>query len=307
MKGMSRRSWPRHLAALVTAALVGAGFALLAGRHPAGEAPDHRPTSEADGTAASGTANTAAIPFSPLAIPPPPGRRFVPMANETDDWVSPESVQIADYALLKPLAEKGDAIAATKLFLLLSECHELQQRNPLVESEESIRAYQRAGVDVNRMLLDREAKLAACGTLDLSPDDIRGRGRWLGAAAEAGFVHAQLIFASMPEAILGGPSDMLRDPAAVQRYRVDSMRYLAQAAAAGSPSALQILAHSYDNGIITARDRAMAHGLMLAAVQLHPDMARFDWHNRFRDGLSAEELQRARQIAEQYSRTLRGG
>jgi hypothetical protein len=305
MKRMSWRAWIRHSATWVVAGCLGAGLALLASRSPP-EVSSPEPAAEQAREAAAAEEISSRLQDT---VPVPEAaamRRFVPMADESESWISPDEVSIADHAAIRRLAEAGDAIAATKLYLLLSECHQLQQPDPFVESDASIEAYRGTGVDVQRMLREREAKLEACTRLNLPPDELKGRGRWLAVAAEAGFIHAQLIFASHPEAVIGGPREMLQDPAAVQRYRVDSMRFLTEAAAAGSPSALSMLADTYNHGIITTRDRAMAHGLLLAATQLHPDARRFGWGERYRDGLSPEELSRARRIAEAYVRSVRG-
>jgi len=82
--------------------------------------------------------------------------------------------------------------------------------------------------------------------------------RWLEASAERGFVPAQLLYGSDPEAVVGSASEMLRDPEQIASYRRKAMTYLHRAASTGSADALQRLARAYSFGVLTQRDASLA-------------------------------------------------
>jgi TPR repeat protein len=87
---------------------------------------------------------------------------------------------------------------------------------------------------------------------------------WARLAAEAGVVEAQVAYPALASQELT-PEVMARDTRRVERYKADSMRFLKRAASAGSVDALNELAHSYQQGVITAADPVLSYAYMSAA------------------------------------------
>lgn len=205
--------------------------------------------------------------------------------------LSPRSA--SDYAELRAGAESGDATASAQLYLVLKNCDEISKETPSLANLES---YQSVGVDASQVLARREAELEACAAID--PSDIAERAKWLSQAAEAGHIEAQLIFATQTEDLLGGPTEMIRNPEAVQRHKSTAMRYLTSAAATGDVKSMFVLANAYEMGVLTPRDVVAAHGLRLASRAIDPTLVTQQSIDRWGQHLTAEQ----RRAAEEYSR-----
>ncbi|HEY5849745.1 MAG TPA: hypothetical protein VIT62_03110 [Lysobacter sp.] len=183
---------------------------------------------------------------------------------------------------LLPLAEAGSGAAAFEIYLKVASCR--------TELDLAHRAAPDTHLDA---LIPSEC-------LSLPIEQWKNHmSRWLEASADRGFVPAQLTYAADPNAILGDGADMLGNPGGVLRYRQQAMNYLHQAASTGNVEALQKLARSYANGILTERDPVSAYAFQIAASKasksIVPPELSDALKEKYATGLSAPEIQRATQ------------
>lgn len=185
-----------------------------------------------------------------------------------DSSIRIDLASATEYRALLADANGGDAVAATRLYLMLQNCEKIQAGTP---SLESLRRDEAAQVDVEATLLQRAAELEHCASIDKKI--IAERASWLGMAAEAGLLQAQLIYAVQAEELLGGAQGMLQNPESVQRHRANAMRYLDSAASTGNIDAILVLSDVYQGGVLTPRDPVAAYGLRLASLTVSPGWA----------------------------------
>ncbi|HEY5803415.1 MAG TPA: hypothetical protein VIT90_06985 [Lysobacter sp.] len=181
---------------------------------------------------------------------------------------------------LLPLAEAGSEAAAYEIYLKVASCR--------TELELAHRAARDTNLDA---LIPREC-------LSVPIEQWKNyMSRWLEASADRGFVPAQLTYAADPNAILGDGADMLGNPGGVLRYRQQAMNYLHQAASTGNVEALQKLARSYANGILTERDPVSAYAFQIAASKASKSIVPPELSDalkaKYATDLSATEIQRA--------------
>lgn len=163
---------------------------------------------------------------------------------------------------LRALAERGDADAALDIYMKLAECKKVlnlgSSRAALTPSR-SISAYDQAAVaDISE----------DCHFIARQPD-IWDK-KWLEMAADGGSIYAQLLYVADPGASIGGEQNMLRDPEAVHRYKQKAMRFLEQAAGAGSIDAMLALSDAYDAGVLVEKNASLAYAYYLAAHRASP-------------------------------------
>lgn len=82
--------------------------------------------------------------------------------------------------------------------------------------------------------------------------------RQLRLMAEAGVIEAQVAYPALASQALT-QEELLRNPHKAEEFKRDSMRYLHRAAASGAVEALNELAHTYNQGVITQRDPIVAY------------------------------------------------
>ena len=185
-------------------------------------------------------------------------------------------------ARLLPLAEAGDEVAAFEIYRKLDTCRTdfrmARESAPNTEPDALIPA--------------------ECRSIPI--DQWRAyTSRWLEASAERGFVPAQLLYGTDPEAVIGNAPEMLADPDAVAKYRRKAMTYLERAAATGNVDALLKLARAHAVGVLTRRDPTLAYAYSFAGDiasegAMPPELAGVVTE-QYAEGLSRAEIERARQ------------
>ncbi|HUD41159.1 MAG TPA: hypothetical protein VMR06_04095 [Dokdonella sp.] len=163
---------------------------------------------------------------------------------------------------LVPKAERGDAEAAYQLFIKINDCKWAMEGATSAQSskDEAIRAAQRAWMtETLRKLEDCEG---------LTDELIATRVKWLTLAAEGGDPLAQLTYAVSSDLILGGASQMLANPRAVEDYRQKALRFLTGLADRGDVSAMVQLSTAYRAGILVAPDPVKAYAYAYLANRI---------------------------------------
>lgn len=197
---------------------------------------------------------------------------------------------------LRPLAESGDAKAALGIYLKLGAC-----RNAMgsVPSEAEVEAYKKAGA-AEAILAGAEQRIAECeGTKQLLSE----QGRWLEQAADGGLLEAQLLYGVDTEAVLGGRSEMLRDPARVQRYKDKAVGYLQNLASQGNIDAMISLAGAYNNGILVKQDSIRAYAYYKAAQLAMPNLVPEALLAAYRSKISSGDMARGDKVAQEIYRS----
>lgn len=172
---------------------------------------------------------------------------------------------------LSSAALAGEAKASYAIHLKLRECAGMMKRF----------ANERASTI-------RESTYAHC--MSLPAEHYESASRWLVLAAEQGHVGAQLLYAADPEAILGSPADMLRDPDAVKQYKAMAMKYLEAASADGSIDALIHLGDAYWTGVLADQDLVAAHAYYQVAARIEPPFVSPTRMEAIRKKLTPQEI-----------------
>ncbi|WP_147300620.1 sel1 repeat family protein [Lysobacter silvisoli] len=150
------------------------------------------------------------------------------------------------------------------IFLKLHECARLPDaRAQAALADMSVRA----GASREAVNGSHERRRIECTS---SSDFLADRGKWLEMAAAAGDEQAQLLYASVPEAVLGGSAQMLKDPEKTVQYKATALRYLNDLASRGSTDAMMRLAGAYEGGIIVAPDPVKAYAYYLVVDRAKP-------------------------------------
>lgn len=122
-------------------------------------------------------------------------------------------------------------------------------------------------------------------------------------AAEAGDVDAQVNFSLFASMHFARQEDT-PDPATVQEFRQDTMRYLGKAAASGSVDALQRLAIAHEEGTYGGADPVKAYAYARAFASRHPSGLSLDNLRRLERELSAEQVRIANVHADHILETF---
>ncbi|WP_435014392.1 tetratricopeptide repeat protein [Xanthomonas arboricola] len=213
-----------------------------------------------------------------IKVKPLTGKAYV-----IEDFGSPPAGSAAEAVKsLEASAKNGDSNASYSIYLKVRECL------TIINSSKS-----------SNLPSDAEA-FEQCK--DLPTDYYATAGDWLQLAAEQGSVPAQLLYASDPAAVVGDPSNMLRDPVAVQRYKDKALTYLNQAVDSGSVDAVLRLANTYKNGILVKQDAGTSYAYYEAARMASPATVPTRTMEDLAQGLSSREMansaQKGREIYE---------
>jgi hypothetical protein len=199
------------------------------------------------------------------------------------------------YDALKERAELGAPSDALTLYSVLQRCH-AALTSP--SNQDEVEALQAAGVDVKAVLQRQAEQLESCSKVPTA--DVADRGKWLTAAAEAGLVEAQLIYATDVESILGVRDIASADPLTSEHYRRRSLNFLENLAQQGDINALQMLASAHDPGGFAGENPVASLGLRMVANRLNPN----PYSSQVIDSLSGRLSASEQRAAELYARRL---
>ncbi|MES2319640.1 MAG: hypothetical protein V4631_19335 [Pseudomonadota bacterium] len=187
-------------------------------------------------------------------------------------------------------ARSGDPKAAYEVYQAESVC---------ATNADPVADYQ-FPAEREKFLRERAGLVKLCE--GLSPAQVQERLGFLGTAARAGHIGAQVDF--YMEGPFGREFDMAENAAdpAVKQWKADAIGYLKQAGDKCDHFALALLATVYDAGQLTERDMrsSMAYSIAAAVPRKKP-MSEEQLRSRFGDEMSAEDFHRARQLGEQLA------
>lgn len=234
---------------------------------------------------------------------PPPSTTRRPLQStrnvtSRENQTPPPGPAIDVIRRLRPLAEQGDARAALQIFQKLEQCEGVLKSNlrdgSLADGDEDAAGQARILKDIEGVLKDCQG---------LSDQDFSQMGQWLDRAAAGGDLLAMLRYGNAGyRYIVGSPTQMLRHPEKIVEYRQKAMSYLHTAAAQGEPTAMDSLANSYSNGIITNKDLVRAYAYAVAADLVLPAGPRGPsnpYIQSLAKGLSTEEISKGDRMAKQ--------
>lgn len=207
-----------------------------------------RPPSVPDDPAATAAGSTVST------VPPVKPQRLISTDEDIINRQIPVPGKLADVlAELVPRAEQGDAEAAYQLFIKINDCkwaiEGVSSAHPT--TDKAAQAVEKA------WLTDTLTRLENCeGITDELIDSLA---KWLTLAADGGDPLAQLTYASSSDLIVGGASQMLANPRAVEDYKTKSLRFLTTLAERGDVSAILHLSIAYGAGVLVPRDPIKAY------------------------------------------------
>lgn len=183
----------------------------------------------------------------------------------------------ADTALrdLRDAAIAGNAKASYGIYLKVRECVAMVKR------------YEAQGAGAISPSTYQSCKHLEAGNYE-------GAASWLDLAASQGHLGAQLLYAADPEATLGGPAEMLRDPDALTRYKETATRYLKDAASGGNVEALLGLANAYRVGVLTDKDLVTSYAYYQAVQKIDPGFVPQASMEVLKKDMSQQQIERSR-------------
>lgn len=184
---------------------------------------------------------------------------------------------------LTPAAQAGDAGAALSIYVKANDCR--------LRSE----AAHRSAPSTNPLTV---IPLDCQG---LTREDYLAAGKWVERAADAGSIDAQFLYSTSPEGVLGPPSEWLRDPEGVARYKRKAMAFMTSHANSGSLDAMANLVTAYQYGVLTPADPVKALAYFDAAQRAGAPMS-----PRLRASLIQNLSPTEVSNAEQLSRSIYG-
>lgn len=192
---------------------------------------------------------------------------------------------------LTPRANSGDADAALGLYRKLDQCFSATHKE--INAEQlAIISELGAGAQYEKQALSAQKDCISDGTSDFD-----SRGHWLERAAAYGSLEAQLIYATDIDAFFPTPSEMIRDPGALENYKRKSVRYMTDRAASGNIDSMIWLAGAYENGIMLERSPVNSYAYYRAADMAMPGIFPNEMISNLRARLPAIEQRHGDDLA----------
>jgi hypothetical protein len=228
---------------------------------------------------------------APQAALPAAGEPGAPVYGRNGRAINLGGLSVAQYIASRiGAARSGDAKAAYEVYQAESVC--AANEDPVADYHDPAQKAQ--------FLREREGLIKLC--VGLSPAQVQERLGFLGTAARAGHIAAQVDF--YMEGPYGREFDMAQnggDPA-VQQWKEDALGYLKQAGGKCDHFALALLSTVYDAGQLTGRDprTAMAYRIA-AAVPRKKAVNEQQLRSEFGDELSTTQFDSALQLGAQLA------
>jgi len=124
-------------------------------------------------------------------------------------------------------------------------------------------------------------------------------------AAEGGDLTARLIYANDSTLIIGNARAMLSNPAAVQAYREDAVRYVRSVADLGIPEGLQRMAGIYESGVLTEKNPVLAYAYNDVLSSVMPTPYDAETRERLARDMTPRQRDQAQQEAGRIREALR--
>ncbi|WP_206413905.1 hypothetical protein [Lysobacter enzymogenes] len=151
-------------------------------------------------------------------------------------------------AQLRARAEAGDARAALLIHLKLYEC---ANQVDISTMEQTAEAFERGGASGSQYVADQQRIRKDC---ENSADLLSEQGMWLEKAADGGDTVAQKLYAINSRAFFRSTTEMLADPAAVERYKRKANGYMSALVEKGDTNAMMWYAGAYESGVMVPKD-----------------------------------------------------
>lgn len=117
--------------------------------------------------------------------------------------------------------------------------------------EQNAEAPERAGASGSQYIADQQRIRKDC---ENSADLLSEQGTWLERAADGGDTIAQRLYAINSRAFFRSTTEMLADPAALQRYKRKANGYMSALVEKGNVNAMMWYAGAYESGVMVPKD-----------------------------------------------------
>ena len=174
------------------------------------------------------------------------GRRVARSTSES--VVAPPGDAREVVAQLRARAEAGDARAALLIHLKLYEC---ANQDDVSTMEQTAEAFERGGASGSQYIADQQRIRKDC---ENSADLLSEQGKWLERAADGGDTVAQRLYAINSRAFFRSATEMLADPAAVERYKRKAHGYMSALVDKGDTNAMMWYSGAYEGGVMATKD-----------------------------------------------------
>lgn len=155
-------------------------------------------------------------------------------------------------------------------------------------------AFESGGASGSQHIADQQRIRRDC---ESSADLISEQGKWLERAADGGDTIAQRLYAINSRAFFRSTTEMLADPAAVERYKRKADGYMSALAEKGNTNAMMWYAGAYDSGVMLPKNPLRSYAYYRLVEMSAPGTISQESMDRHAKNLSAEERGEADALA----------
>lgn len=155
-------------------------------------------------------------------------------------------------------------------------------------------AFERGGASGSQYIADQQRIRRDCAS---SAELISEQGQWLERAADGGDTIAQRLYAINSRAFFRSTTEMLADPAAVERYKRKANGYMSALVEKGNTNAMMWYAGAYDSGVMLPKNPLRSYAYYRLVEMSAPgtiSQASMDHHAK---NLSAQQMAEADALA----------
>jgi hypothetical protein len=210
-----------------------------------------------------------------------------------DDIVAGRANIVQSYDDLVRLANSGDSNAAYQLYLDLYQCASLATRSEMLENI----AASQDGKYLDKDVIDQitSSNIACKGVTDKMSS---GMTDWLVLSARLGNLKAKVGFLNAVLSQYSDAGEMISKADEIQKFKIEGLKHLHDAASQGSAGALAELASAYREGVVTDRDYVKAYAYMMALERTGEVKLAGSTLATWEQDLGEDDLARARGLAD---------
>lgn len=207
-----------------------------------------------------------------------------------------------DFERLRTAARSGNALAAMQAVKLIDRCQYARQRAEL-RIETAAVSGQEGGAARADIANKAQDDVEYCAKF--SPQAIDEKADLVKQAARAGDLDAKVLFPAVVFADMERRRALVSESELATKYKAESLLHLNDALVAGRTDAMTVLAYAHIDGTLAARDKVKGLSYLMVLVQYKAAPLTEDYMKKLMGGMTAEEVQRARQYALQIKSTIK--
>ncbi|MBN7139030.1 hypothetical protein A7A76_07985 [Lysobacter enzymogenes] len=170
------------------------------------------------------------------------------------------------------------------IHLKLYECANQDDVSTMAKTAE---AFERGGASGSEYIAMKQRIRKDC---ENSADLLSEQGKWLEKAADGGDTVAQRLYAINSRAFFRSATDMLADPAAVERYKRKARGYMSALVEKGDTNTMMWYSGAYEGGVMATKDPVRSYAYYRLIELSAPGTTSKELMDHKAKNLSSEEV-----------------